>query len=108
MHTRSIAVVNVSVCVFPPALLPGVYSYGYATPFYNVQQAVRTIVFGTRDQCALPSCLRTFLFLTEMVSTFGSGTQLWSTDRLDSRLVVHTGFIPVHQTASGGSCTRDR
>ena len=96
MHTRPTTVVNVSVCVFPPALLPGVYSYGYATPFYNVQQAVRTIVFGTRNLCAFPSCLRTCLFLTRMVSIFGSGTQFWSTDRLDSRLVVHTGFIPVY------------
>lgn len=31
-----------------------------------------------------------------MVLIFGSGTQFWSTDRLDSRLVVHTGFIPVY------------
>lgn len=66
MHTRSIGVVNVSVSVFPPALLPGVYKYGYATPFYNVQQAVRTIVFGTRSHRAFPSCLRTCLFLTDM------------------------------------------
>ena len=66
MDTRSIAVVSVSVCVFPPALLPGIYSYGYATPFRNVQQAVRTIVFGTRNQCPFPSCLRTCLFLTWM------------------------------------------
>lgn len=56
MHMRSItAVVNVSVSVFPPALLPGVYRYGYATPFYNVQQTVRTIIFGTRNQSAFPS-----------------------------------------------------
>jgi len=46
-------IVNVSVSVFPPALLPGVYRYGYATPFYNVQQTVRTIVFGTRNQMGL-------------------------------------------------------
>ncbi|KAI0298606.1 hypothetical protein BC826DRAFT_998341 [Russula brevipes] len=46
-------IVNVSVCVFSPVLLPGIYRYGYATPFYNVQQAVRTIVFGTRNQLGL-------------------------------------------------------
>jgi len=46
-------IVNVSVSLFPPALLPGLYSYGYATPFYNVQQAVRTIVFGTRSRLGL-------------------------------------------------------
>jgi hypothetical protein len=44
---------NVSVCVFPSQLLPSIYRYGYAMPFYNVQQTVRAIVFGTRDQIAL-------------------------------------------------------
>jgi len=46
-------IVNVSVCVFPPVLLPGIHRYGYAMPFYNTQQAVRTIIFGTRDQLGL-------------------------------------------------------
>ena len=65
MHTCSNAVVNVSVSLFPPALLPGVYSYGYATPFYNVQQAVRTIVFGTRSRRAFPS-LPTYLLVPDI------------------------------------------
>lgn len=46
-------IANVSVCVFPSQLLPIIYRYGYAMPFYNVQQTVRAIVFGTRDQIAL-------------------------------------------------------
>ncbi|KAI0305594.1 hypothetical protein B0F90DRAFT_1624843 [Multifurca ochricompacta] len=46
-------IVNVSVCIFPPTLLPGVYHYGYATPFYNVQRTVRAIIFGTRNQIGL-------------------------------------------------------
>lgn len=46
-------IVNVSVCTFPPQLLPGIYHYGYAMPFYNVQQTVRTLLFGTRDQMGL-------------------------------------------------------
>ncbi|KAI0256100.1 hypothetical protein BJV78DRAFT_1385015 [Lactifluus subvellereus] len=46
-------IVNVSVSVFPPALLPGFYRYGYGTPFYNVQQAIRSIIFGTRNQIGL-------------------------------------------------------
>ncbi|KAI9461728.1 hypothetical protein F5148DRAFT_1214780 [Russula earlei] len=46
-------IANVSVCVFPPVLLPGVYRYGYAMPFYNIQQAIRTIVFGTRNKVGL-------------------------------------------------------
>ncbi|THH18740.1 hypothetical protein EW146_g2279 [Bondarzewia mesenterica] len=40
---------NVSVCFFPIPLLPGVYRYGYAMPFYNVERAVRTIVFNTKN-----------------------------------------------------------
>ncbi|KAH9002099.1 hypothetical protein EDB86DRAFT_3063599 [Lactarius hatsudake] len=46
-------IVNVSVCTLPPPLLPGIYHYGYAMPFYNVQQTVRTLLFGTRDQMGL-------------------------------------------------------
>ncbi|KAF8274533.1 hypothetical protein EI94DRAFT_691712 [Lactarius quietus] len=50
---------NVSVCVFPSQLLPSIYRYGYAMPFYNVQQTVQAIIFGTRDQSA-PSRTRQF------------------------------------------------
>lgn len=48
----NISPANVSVCVFPSQLLPSIYRYGYAMPFYNVQQTVRAVVFGTRDQSA--------------------------------------------------------
>ncbi|KAI0065678.1 hypothetical protein BV25DRAFT_1821336 [Artomyces pyxidatus] len=46
-------VANAAVCFLPPELLPGVYRYAYASPFYNVQQAVRTIVFNTKNQLGL-------------------------------------------------------
>ncbi|KAI0268702.1 hypothetical protein BC834DRAFT_821175 [Gloeopeniophorella convolvens] len=46
-------IVNVSVCFFPPVLLPGIYTYAYGVPFYNVQQTVRAIVFGSRNQIGL-------------------------------------------------------
>ena len=46
----SISPANVSVSVFPSQLLPSIYRYGYAMPFYNVQQTVRAVVFGTRNQ----------------------------------------------------------
>jgi hypothetical protein len=52
IHTHWISVANVSVCVYPLVLLPGVYRYGYAMPFYNVQQTIRSLVFGTRNQSA--------------------------------------------------------
>ncbi|TFK64264.1 hypothetical protein BDN72DRAFT_872108 [Pluteus cervinus] len=40
---------NVSVCFLPIDILPGIFKYGYAFPFYNVSRAVRAIVFGTRN-----------------------------------------------------------
>lgn len=44
---------NVSVCFMPLEVLPGIFRYGYAFPFYNVSGAVRTIVFGTKNQLGL-------------------------------------------------------
>jgi hypothetical protein len=41
---------NVSVVFFPIEVLPTIFRYGYAMPFYNVSRAVRTILFRTRDQ----------------------------------------------------------
>ncbi|KAG5641496.1 hypothetical protein DXG03_005093, partial [Asterophora parasitica] len=43
-------IINVSVCVFPIEVMPIFFRYGYAMPFFNVSQAVRTIVFGTRNR----------------------------------------------------------
>ncbi|KAJ6607870.1 hypothetical protein B0H10DRAFT_2070093 [Mycena sp. CBHHK59/15] len=44
---------NVSVSVFPLQVLPHVYRYGYAFPFYNISRAVRTIIFGTKNDVGL-------------------------------------------------------
>ncbi|KAF6761280.1 hypothetical protein DFP72DRAFT_1090248 [Ephemerocybe angulata] len=41
---------NLAVSVFPIEVLPIVYRYGYAVPFYNLSRAIRTIVFGTRNR----------------------------------------------------------
>jgi hypothetical protein len=42
--------VNVSVCFYPVEILPTIYRYGYAAPFYNVNTGIRTIVFGTKNK----------------------------------------------------------
>ncbi|KAI0686706.1 hypothetical protein BC835DRAFT_1420255 [Cytidiella melzeri] len=42
-------IVNVSVVFFPVEILPTIFRYGYATPFYNVGNATRTILFGTKN-----------------------------------------------------------
>lgn len=41
--------VDVSVCIFPIDVLPHVYHYGYAAPFYNISRSTRSIVFGTKN-----------------------------------------------------------
>lgn len=43
-----------SVVFFPVEILPTIFRYGYAMPFYNVSRAVRTILFRTRDQGLSP------------------------------------------------------
>jgi hypothetical protein len=43
-------IVNVSVSLFPIEIMPTIYRYGYAMPFYNVQRVVRTVLFSTRNQ----------------------------------------------------------
>jgi hypothetical protein len=42
---------NVSVVFFPVEILPTIFRYGYAMPFYNLSNATRTILFRTRNQC---------------------------------------------------------
>lgn len=41
---------NVSVCIAPIQVLPGIYRYGYAAPFYNLSRGFRTIAFSTKNQ----------------------------------------------------------
>ncbi|KAG8815111.1 hypothetical protein FRC17_000864 [Serendipita sp. 399] len=42
-------VVNVSVSVLPHELQPWFYKYGYGFPVFNLGQAVRTIIFNTKN-----------------------------------------------------------
>ncbi|KAJ7184955.1 hypothetical protein C8R46DRAFT_468661 [Mycena filopes] len=44
---------NVAICIFPIEVLPPVYRYGYAWPFYNISRSVRTIVFGTKNDLGM-------------------------------------------------------
>ncbi|KAK6967143.1 DUF3533 domain-containing protein [Favolaschia claudopus] len=46
-------ITNVSVCFFPLPVLPHLYRYGYAFPFYNISRSVRAIVFGTKNDVGL-------------------------------------------------------
>lgn len=42
-------IVNVSTTALPLELQPSIYAYGAGFPFYNMQQAIRTIVFNTES-----------------------------------------------------------
>lgn len=44
---------DVSVCFLPIEVMPHIFRYGYAAPFYNVSRAVRTIIFGTKNDLGL-------------------------------------------------------
>jgi len=44
---------NVSVCLWPIDVLPKVYAYGYAAPFYQISKAVRTTIFRTKNAVGL-------------------------------------------------------
>ncbi|KAG0706105.1 hypothetical protein DFH29DRAFT_903615 [Suillus ampliporus] len=44
---------NVSVAFYPIEVLPAVFRYGFAMPFYNVSSTVRTIIFDTKNQIGL-------------------------------------------------------
>lgn len=43
-------IANVAVCPFPIEVLPVIYRYGYAMPFYNVSRGIRTVLFATRNR----------------------------------------------------------
>jgi hypothetical protein len=45
-----LCIVNVSVSLYPIEVLPVIFRYGYAMPFYNVSNTVRTVVFNTKNQ----------------------------------------------------------
>ncbi|PFH46404.1 hypothetical protein AMATHDRAFT_69895 [Amanita thiersii Skay4041] len=44
---------NLAVCIYPISILPSIFRYGYASPFYNAAKATRTIVFSTKNRLAL-------------------------------------------------------
>ncbi|KAJ7613506.1 hypothetical protein FB45DRAFT_981788 [Roridomyces roridus] len=46
-------ITNVSVCVWPIEVMPHVFKYGYAWPFYNIQRALRCIVFRTKNEVGM-------------------------------------------------------
>lgn len=46
-------VLNVSIVAYPFEVLPGVYKYGYAMPFYNLSKTVLAICFNTKNDIGM-------------------------------------------------------
>ncbi|KAF7323563.1 DUF3533 domain-containing protein [Mycena kentingensis (nom. inval.)] len=46
-------IVNVSTAVWALEMVPRVFRYGFAFPFYNISRAVRSLVFGTKNELGL-------------------------------------------------------
>ncbi|KAJ7268140.1 hypothetical protein B0H12DRAFT_1178979 [Mycena haematopus] len=44
---------NVAVAEYPLQVLPHIYRYGFAFPFYNISRAVRAIVFRTKNDVGM-------------------------------------------------------
>jgi hypothetical protein len=53
-HLTTFCPVNVSVAQWPPVLLPSIFRYGYAAPFYSLSIGSRTIIFGIKNNCKDP------------------------------------------------------
>lgn len=90
--------VNVSVCVFPIEMLPRIFHYGYAIPFYNLSRAFRTITFNTKNQrkeISTPPSPRTLL--THCDSWF----EFRHTDCLDFYLLYHPPARPMAGLEAG-------
>ncbi|TEB28667.1 hypothetical protein FA13DRAFT_1666200 [Coprinellus micaceus] len=47
------AIVNFAVCINPIDGMSRFYQFGYAIPFYNMSQSVKTIALGTKNQVGL-------------------------------------------------------
>lgn len=43
-------IANLSVTSFPIDVLPAVFRYGYAAPFFHSSRALRTVIFGTHNR----------------------------------------------------------
>ncbi len=62
----------------PIDVLPHIYRYGYAMPFYNVSGAVRTILFGTKNERECPRQLSFPILLI----IYCSRSSLWNSHRM--------------------------
>ncbi|KAJ2923986.1 hypothetical protein H1R20_g13109, partial [Candolleomyces eurysporus] len=90
-------IANLSVSIFPIEVLPGIFRYGYAVPFYNLSRALRTIVFGTKNHVGQSIGI---LFAWVAISCITLPLIQWFVRRNETR-------VPVANEESGGSIVND-
>ena len=91
---------NVSVSLYPIEILPIIFRYGYAMPFYNVSNTVRAVVFNTKNQSKLASMRKRIVLSSAHVSSW---TQLWRTICVDCGFVHHSADLRVVRSTQTGS-----
>ncbi|KAF8878034.1 hypothetical protein CPB84DRAFT_1794502 [Gymnopilus junonius] len=81
-------IVNVSVCVFPIDVLPKFFRYGYAVPFYNISNSIRSITFGTKNTLGLNFGV---LFIWVFISCLTLPAIQWFVRRQEARAKMGAG-----------------
>ena len=103
-HQQHKPTANVSVCLLPIPVLPRIFHYGYAAPFYSVSRAVRTIVFGTKNSGT--SLLLSFPFLSThshpLLTSRNSRTGLQHPAGVGGHLVRVAAADPAVRKGEGG------
>lgn len=80
--------VNVSVSHYPIEMLPIIFRYGYAKPFYNVSNTARAIIFNAKNHHPAEFASRA-VFRNPFKA--GCGMPKWT------RIPVTNGLIRVHR-----------
>ena len=98
-------IANLAVCSYPVEVLPSIYHYGHAAPFYNVSHATRTILFGTKNNRMLIGCNACD---SPHDFHYSSWAQLWSAPHLDSHLLHDHASDSMVCKAEGCGCGKNQ
>ncbi|KXN86481.1 Nitrosoguanidine resistance protein SNG1 [Leucoagaricus sp. SymC.cos] len=97
--------VNVAVTAFPIEVLPIIYRYGYAMPFYNIGKATRTIIFATKNRVGMCFGILFAWVLLSCVTTWIFGYLSRQRDIAETRrqeVKVEERVVNTRNTAAGG------
>jgi len=80
-------ITNLSVCIFPIEVMPLIFHYGYAVPFYNLSRATRTVLFGTKNRVGFSFAI---LIIWVIISCISLPLNQWFVRRKDGPKVEAT------------------